>query len=74
MIIWSVTEKSVCCLQGQGHCQCFYDKNMTISAISSKLLIRLGLMVHHYKPEYRVKIFIAVLKAKVTGKAQNVIE
>ena len=52
-------EELVHYLQCQGHSEALYDQNMTIAAISSKLLvpfaIRLGLIVQHHKPECPVE-------------------
>ena len=58
--------------QGQTQSEGLCNRNMTISAISSKLLIhfvtKLGFMVYHLKPEYSVKNWFSVFKGKVTTK------
>ena len=36
-------EKLVHCFQSEGHSEGLYNQNMTISAVSSKLLVRLQL-------------------------------
>ena len=68
----------VCCLSGQGHSDGLYNKNMTVSTISSKLLIRLQPnLVCWYSTisqSILLKILIAVFKVKVTAKVKNVCE
>ena len=50
-----------CYLQGQSHSKGSYDQNMTLSTILSEVLIcpflatKLGLMLHHQKPECPMK-------------------
>ena len=49
----------ICYFHGQGHCMSSYDQNMTLSAILSdtvdSLATKLGLKIHHQKPECPVK-------------------
>ena len=65
-------EKLVHCLQCQGHREGWYNQNMTISAISSKLLIHLqSNWVWYYSIlSWSVlwKKWIAAFKVKVTAK------
>ena len=49
-------KRLVCYFQGQGHSKGSYDKNMTVSTISSELLILLlTLIVHYHKLECLMK-------------------
>ena len=48
----------LCCGQGQGHSEGWYDQNMTLSTIFwtiDSLATKLGLMIYHHKPECPVK-------------------
>ena len=46
------------CLEGQGHSEGLYDQNMTFFYVfwtADSLATKLGLMIHHHKPECLVK-------------------
>ena len=70
-------EKIVCYVHCQGHCEGWYDQNMTLSIIRSKLLIIqqpnfiwLYIIISQSVP-YE-KNGITALKVKVTAKCPNV--
>jgi len=50
-----------CYHQGQGHSECLYNQNMTVSTNDS-FATKLSLMLHYYKLGYFVKYCIAVFK------------
>ena len=71
-------EKLVHCVQCEGHSEGLHNKTMTISAVSSKLLVRLQPnLVSWYSIISRSILWengITASKIKVTAKVQNVSE
>ena len=71
-------EQLVPSLQFQGHSEDLYNQNMTISAMSSKLLVCLqpNLVLKYSTISWSVlwKNWITAFKVKVTAKVQNVSE
>ena len=74
---WARVMQTFCCccyLQGQGRSKGLCDQNMTLYNIIwavDSLATKLGLMIHHQKPECPVKKWITVFRIKVTARGQN---